>query len=98
MFPGTKWSTKSIRSHFTVKKRDVLKSELEKAVPASMAESVKAELQRVASLKRTTDGEGESSEKKRSLPKINQAEPYRSNCIDIYACLSISQSQVYWQS
>ena len=36
----------SIRSYFTVKKRDVLEGELEKAVPASMEESVKAELQR----------------------------------------------------
>ena len=34
----------SIRSYFTVKKRDVLKGELEKVVPASMAESVKAKL------------------------------------------------------
>ena len=26
------------------------------------------------------------------------AEPYRSICTDIYACLSTSRSQVYWQS
>ena len=25
------------------------------------------------------------------------AEPYRSICTDIYACLSTSRSQVYWQ-
>ena len=36
----------SIRSYFIVKKRDVLEGELEKAVPASMEESVKVELQR----------------------------------------------------
>ena len=55
----------SIRSYFTVKKRDVLDGELEKVVPASMAESVKAELQRTAGVKRTIDGEGGSTEKKR---------------------------------
>ena len=55
----------SIRSYFTVKKRDVLDGELEKVVPASMAESVKAELQRTAGVKRTVDGEGGSTEKKR---------------------------------
>ena len=32
-------------------------------VPASMAESVKAELQRITGVKRTTDGEGGSTEK-----------------------------------
>ena len=32
-------------------------------VPASMAESVKAELQRIAGVKRTTDKEGGSTEK-----------------------------------
>ena len=26
------------------------------------------------------------------------AEPYRSICTDIYACLSTSRSQMYWQS
>ena len=40
-----------------------LEGELEKTVPASMAESVKAELQRIAGVKRTTDGEGGSAEK-----------------------------------
>ena len=38
-------------------------------VPASMAESVKAELQRIAGVKRTTDGEGGSTEKKGALTK-----------------------------
>ena len=28
----------------------------------------------------------------------HSAEPYRSICTDIYACLSTSRSQVYWQS
>ena len=59
----------SIRSYFTVKKRDVLDGELEKVVPASMAESVKAELQRTAGVKRTVDGEGGSTEKKGALTK-----------------------------
>ena len=66
---GTKWSTKSIRSYFTLKKRDVLEGELEKVVPASMAESVKAELQRMPGVKRTTDGESGSTEKKGALKK-----------------------------
>ena len=53
----------------------MLKGDLEKVVPASMAGSVKAELQRTAGVKRTTDGEGGSTEKKgalaqRSPPKI----------------------------
>ena len=51
----------SIRSYFTMKKRDVLEGELEKVVPVSMAESVKAELQHIAGVKRTTDGEGGST-------------------------------------
>ena len=50
-------------------KRDVLEGELEKFVPASMAESVEAELQRIAGVKRTTDGEGGSTEKKRGAYK-----------------------------
>ena len=54
----------SIRSYFTVKKRDVLDGELEKVVPASMAESVKAELQRTAGVKHTINREGSSTEKK----------------------------------
>ena len=66
---GNKWSTKSIRSYFTVKKRDVLEGELEKVVPASMAESVKAELQRISGVKRTADGESGSTEKKGALKK-----------------------------
>ena len=54
----------SIRSYFTVKKRDVLEGKLERLiVPASMAESVKAELQRIAGVKRTTNGEGGLTEK-----------------------------------
>ena len=36
----------SILSYFIVKKSDVLEGELEKVVPASMAESVRTELQR----------------------------------------------------
>ena len=63
-FPGTEWSTKSIRSYFTVKKCDVLEGELEKVVPASMAESAKADMQCTEGGKRTTDGEGGSTEKK----------------------------------
>ena len=66
---GTKWSTKSIRSYFTVKKRDVLEGELEKVVPTSMAKSVKAELQRMAGVKCTTGGESGSTEKKGPLRK-----------------------------
>ena len=38
-FPGNKWSTMSIHSYFTIKKRDVPKDNLEKAVPASMINS-----------------------------------------------------------
>ena len=48
-----------------MKKRDVLEGELERFVPASIMESLKAELQRMAGVKRTTDGEGGSTEKKR---------------------------------
>ena len=48
----------------------MLEGELEKVVPASMAESVKAELQRMPGMKRTTDGEGGSTEKKGALKKI----------------------------
>ena len=60
-----------------MKNRDVLEGELEKVVLASMAESVKAELQRTAGVRRTTDGEGGSTEKKgalakRSPPKIRR--------------------------
>ena len=47
----------------------MLKGELEKVVPASMAESVKSELQYTAGVKRTTDGEGGSTEKKGALTK-----------------------------
>ena len=55
----------------------MLEGELEKVVPASMAEFVKADMQRTAGLKRTTDGEGGSTEKKgaltkRSPPKIRR--------------------------
>ena len=55
----------------------MLEGELEKVVPASMAESVKAELQRTAGVKRTANGEGSSTEKKRGAyekmnPKIRQ--------------------------
>ena len=49
----------------------MLEGELEKVVPASMAESVKAELQRMPGMKRTTDGEGGSTEKKGALKKIS---------------------------
>ena len=42
---------------------------MEKIVPASMAESVKAELQCTAGVKRTTNGEGGSTEKKGALKK-----------------------------
>ena len=61
-----------------MKKRDVLEGELEKVVPASMVVSVKAELQHsLAGVKRTTDAEGGSIEKKgalkkRSPPKIRR--------------------------
>ena len=60
-----------------MKKRDVLEGELEKVVPASMAKSVKADMQRTAEVRRTTDGEGGSTEKKgvlakRSPPKIRR--------------------------
>ena len=48
-----------------VKKSDVPKGKLEKVVPASMVESVKSELQCTAGVKRATDGEGSSTEKKR---------------------------------
>ena len=51
----------SIRSYFTVKKRDVLEGKLEKLAPASMAESVKTEQQRTTGVKDTTDGEGGST-------------------------------------
>ena len=43
----------------------MLEGELEKVVPASMAESVKADMQRTEGVKRTTDAEGGSTEKKR---------------------------------
>ena len=49
----------------------MLEGELEKVVPASMAESVKADMQRTAGVKRTTDGEGGSTEKKEALKKIS---------------------------
>ena len=42
----------------------MLEGELEKVVPASMAEYVKADMQRTAGVKRTTVGEGSSTEKK----------------------------------
>ena len=71
-FPGTKWSTKSIRLYFTMKKRDVPEGELEKVVPASMAESVKADMQRTAEVRRTTDGEGGSTEKKKGVYKLRR--------------------------
>ena len=58
-----------IRSYFTVKKRDVLDGELEKGIPATMAESVKAELQRTAGVKRTINGVVGSTEKKRDAYK-----------------------------
>ena len=45
----------------------MLEGELEKVVPASMAESEKADTQRTAGVKRTTDGEGGSTEKKGAL-------------------------------
>ena len=73
----------SIRLYFTVKKRDVLEGEVVQIidtmhrviVPASIMESVKAELQLTAGVTRTTDGEGGLAEKKgalmkRSPPKI----------------------------
>ena len=50
----------------------MLEGELEKVVSASMAKSVKAELQRPAGVKRTTNGEGSSTEKKRgAYEKMN---------------------------
>ena len=55
----------SIRSYFTVKKHDAPEDELEKVVPASMAKSIKAELQRTGGVKRSADGEGGATEKKR---------------------------------
>ena len=54
-----------------MKKRDVLEGELEKVVPASLAESVKADIQHTTGLKHTTDGEGGSTEKK-GVPKIRR--------------------------
>ena len=47
----------------------MLEGELEKVVPASMAESVKADMQHTTGVKRTTDGEGGSTEKKGALAK-----------------------------
>ena len=44
----------------------MLEGELEKVVPASMAE-----LQHIAGVKRTTDGKGGSTEKKGVLAKIS---------------------------
>ena len=61
----------SIRSYFTVKKRDASEDELESVIPTSMAESVKAELQRTGGVKRSIDEEGGATEKKR-LP-LNKA-------------------------
>ena len=53
-----------IRSYFTVKKRDVLEGKLEKVNCSCFhGGSVKAELQRITGVKRTTDGEGGSTEK-----------------------------------
>ena len=55
----------------------MLEGELEKVAPASMAKSVKADMHRTAGVRRTTDGEGGSTEKKwvlakRSPPKIRR--------------------------
>ena len=47
----------------------MLEGELEKVVPASMAESAKSDMQRTAGVKCTTDGEGDSTEKKGALAK-----------------------------
>ena len=57
----------SIRSYFTVRKRDASEDELEVVIPSSMAESIKTELQRTggARVKRSIDGEGGATEKKR---------------------------------
>ena len=62
-YPCMKTSKMSIRSYFTVKQRD--EPELEKVVSSAVAEAVKTELKRVAGVKRATDAEGVSSERKR---------------------------------
>ena len=54
----------SICLHFTVKKCNVHKGELDKVVPASVTESVKSELQRTAGVKCMADREGGSTERK----------------------------------
>ena len=54
-----------IRLYFAIKKRDVPKGELEKVVAASMAESVKTELQHTAGVRCMTNGEGGLMERKR---------------------------------
>ena len=61
----------SNRSYFTVKKRDASEDELEVVIPTSMAESIKAELQRTggARVKRSIDGEGGTTEKKEARTK-----------------------------
>ena len=62
-YPCVKTSRMSIHSYFTVKQCD--KPELEKVVFSAIAQAVKTELKRVAGVKRTTDAEGVSSERKR---------------------------------
>ena len=53
----------------------MLEGELEKVVPTSMAESVKADMQRTEGVKRTTDG---STEKKRGAYDKNHPRRRRS--------------------
>ena len=55
----------SIRSYFTVKKRDVSEDDLKMVISTPMAESIKAELQRTGGVKRSIDEEGGATEKKR---------------------------------
>ena len=55
-----------------MKKRDVLEGELEKVNCSCF--HVKAELQRIAGVKRTTDGEGGSTEK---IGRLRQNHPQK---------------------
>ena len=53
----------SISLYFIVKNCDAPENELGKVVPASRAESIKTELQHTGGVKRSTDGEGSTTDK-----------------------------------
>ena len=65
-FHSNKWSTMLIRLYFTVKKCEGLSWI---RLFLLLRQSVKLELQRTAGVKHMTDGEGSSTERKRSTMK-----------------------------